>query len=58
MSGVEFVSFVRGRMDLAAENRDNAISLREECYWDGQVAAMRDILAAVEVELLARCDGR
>lgn len=53
MTNLEFLSFLRQRQELAISNRDNAVSDQEECYWDGQVAALRDVLAMVEVQLLA-----
>lgn len=58
MTGLEFVEWLRMRMELAMENAAAAGGEVEWAYWDGKAAAMRDVLAMIEVQVEAEARRR
>ena len=50
MTGAEFLEFIGQRERIAEEGRE-ADSATEWAFWDGQLAALRDVRAVVEVEI-------
>ena len=51
MPGLDFLHYLEERTRIAEDCRDGE-SDTEQAFWDGQIAALRDVKRLVEVEIL------
>ena len=51
MTGLELLEYIDKRVEIARDCRDSD-SEAEWAFWDGQIAALRDIKKLIEVQVL------